>query len=104
MNKRFSDDELMKIIQQSVIYKCACPAQVCRAIVDTRKLHDYQLQCRNSTDTDYMVHEQIQDVAERNHAALEDCLMAVLKLEGWDLESLTMPKDFHKRMMGDTGE
>lgn len=38
----FDDKMLERIIDASMIYMCACPAQVAREILDMRQLYNYQ--------------------------------------------------------------
>ena len=96
MNQRYSRDTLVKIIEQAMIYQCACPAQVCKAIFQVRELHDYQLACLNRSETDRAVHERIAAACARNHAELEQCLEDVLRLEGWDPVTFLMPDHLAK--------
>lgn len=42
MRHRFSAAQLEKILDQSAIYMCACPAQACREILNLRELWVYQ--------------------------------------------------------------
>lgn len=99
MKKVFSDEQLIHIRNQALIYQCACPAQVCVAIDGIRKLHDYQLACLEATNVDCAVHNRIKDSAEHNHAELERCLTDILRIEGWDMDKLTMPPDMKKRLL-----
>ena len=101
LNKQFSEAQLARILEQSVIYACACPAQVCKTIFQNRELFAYQTNCLNSTHTDAAVHQTIADCIRRTHAELEICLEDVLKLEGWDLSTLEMPVALQKRILGD---
>jgi hypothetical protein len=80
------------------MYQCACPAQVCRAIFELRELHDYQLNCGNDSANDEAVHSTIADATERAHAVMEECLSAVLQLEGWDPATLAMPHALRKKV------
>ena len=41
MKTRFSAVEVSKIIDQALIYQCACPAQVATTILELRDLFDY---------------------------------------------------------------
>jgi hypothetical protein len=91
MREKYDASQVSRIIDQSLVYQCACPAQVCRAIFELRELHRYQLQCINSTDADVLVHRAIADAAEQSHVVMEDCLTRVLEIEGWDPATLTMP-------------
>lgn len=92
LHKHFEDHQLTRILDQSLLYQCACPAQVCRTLLNLRELHAYQMDCRDRSETDRQVHEAIALSASRTHAEMENCLKHILALEGWDLETLTMPQ------------
>lgn len=96
MKTRFSDTQLSRIIDQSLIYQCACPAQVAKHLIGLRELYLYQQNCLNQTDTDVAVHQRIAADAEQAHAVMEACLEAVLKLENWDMQTLQMPTNLQK--------
>ncbi len=96
MKTRFTDDQLSQVIDQSLIFQCACPAQVAKHILGLRDLHAYQQECMGATDTDVAVHRRIAEDAATAHGALEASLCAVLELEGWDLETLEMPVSLQK--------
>ncbi len=96
MKTKFSDQQLSHIIDQSLIYQCACPAQVAKHLIGMRDLYEYQQSCINQTATDKAVHERIAADAQRAHAALEECLHAVLLLEQWGMDTLLMPKSLQK--------
>lgn len=97
METRFAGQQLAHIIDQALIYQCACPAQVCQALIGLRDLYAYQQGCIESTDTDRAVHERIAAASRDSHALMEDCLQDVLVLEGWDMDTLTMPDNLRKR-------
>jgi hypothetical protein len=99
MNTIFTEDQLARIREQAAVYQCACPAQVCVAISNTRELFAYQQNCLIATRTDKEVHERIAAAAAQIHAELERCLQDVLRLEGWDMASLTMPTALQKRLL-----
>ena len=99
MKKKFTNEALTKIIDQSVCYQCVCPAQICEHINRQRALYDYQAKCLNSTDTDREVHERIAETVMTAHAAMEDCLEDILRLEGWDMETLEMPESLKTRIL-----
>ena len=88
---RFSNEQLMRILDQSSIYMCACPAQVVSQILELRKLHRYQLDCMREASAPRDTHHCIALAAQRAHALLEDALDEVLRIEGWDRDTLTMP-------------
>lgn len=94
----FSPDQIKRILDQSLIYMCACPAQLCRQISSIKGLYDYQGKCLNRNDTDRLVHQRIAETAQRIHAELEACLQEVLTLEGWNMETLEMPANLQKKM------
>ena len=43
--EQFSDAELVQIIEEGLIYMCACPAQVADALRKLRELYRYQMTC-----------------------------------------------------------
>jgi hypothetical protein len=93
----YSAEEIGRIIDQALVYQCACPAQVATTLLELRDLHDYQLKCEDTDDTNRRVHAQIAAAAAEAHARLERCLDEVLELEGWDRATLTMPASLRKR-------
>lgn len=97
MKTVFTAMQIGTIIDQALVYQCACPAQVATTLLELRDLYDYQLKCQADADTDRRVHEEIARATEEAHARLEDCLEKVLALEGWDREALTMPAGLRKR-------
>lgn len=97
--KQFSDEQVQHILEQAMIYVCACPAQVCKAINEERFVFDYQARCLDMTDTDASVHRAIAEAIQRSHPILEDCLRQILILEGWDMSTLEMPKALQKKMI-----
>lgn len=101
LEQRYTDKQLSKIIEQSLFYSCACPAQICAELNSLRKLYEYQAKCLNATETDRLVHERIALSVERMHADMENCLTEVLALEGWNSETLEMPENLQKRMLKD---
>jgi hypothetical protein len=101
MKQRFSDQTVTYILEQSIVYTCACPAQVCKAINEQRALYRYQETCLNLTDTDKAVHRSIAETVKITHAHLEHCLEQVLLLEGWDMETYQMPESMQKKLLCD---
>ncbi|OIQ00745.1 MAG: hypothetical protein AUK35_02565 [Zetaproteobacteria bacterium CG2_30_46_52] len=99
LNLQWTDAQVSTIIDQSLIYQCACPAQVCKEIIGLRQIYAYQKGCINQTDTDELVHQRIADDVAKAHAIMEDCLHAILELEGWDMQTLTMPEDLKKLVL-----
>jgi hypothetical protein len=102
--KQFSDDDVSRILEQAMIYVCACPAQVCKSILEERSVFDYQARCIDMTDTDASVHRTIAEAIQRSHLILEDCLRQVLALEGWNTSTLEMPQTLQKRMIDAIGK
>ncbi len=98
MKTAFTDQQLSHILDQSLIYQCACPAQVAKQLIGLRDLYAYQQSCLNQTDTDVAVHQRIAADAVRAHVALEECLHEVLVLEQWDMQTLQMPASLQKAL------
>ncbi len=96
MEHLFSNQDLKKIIDESMMYMCACPAQVARAILDMRKLHDYQIKCESDGAGQIEVHREIARATALAHAELERCMDRVLDIEGWDRKTLTMPAELRQ--------
>ena len=96
-HERFSGDELAKIIEEGLIYMCACPAQVAEAVRNVRNLYHYQIKCLENPKNESIVHSTIAETAIAIHAQLEDCMDRILELEKWDRASLQMPPNLRRR-------
>jgi hypothetical protein len=90
---RYNDEQLERVVDQAVIYQCACPAQVAHLLMALHEVHQYQRNCL-SRDDDKLVqtHEKIAKATELAHQLLEDCFEEVVELEGWDKQTLRMPE------------
>lgn len=99
MNTRYSNKQLTHIRNQALIYQCACPAHVTVVVDAVRTLHEQQQNCLNESDTDHAVHARIKQSAQLAHDELENCLTDILKLEGWDMDTLKMPEYLKKRLL-----
>ncbi|MBC7622837.1 MAG: hypothetical protein H7232_05585 [Aeromicrobium sp.] len=97
MQQRYDAAQLSQVIDQALVYQCACPAQVCRAIFELRDLYDYQMNCANDSTNDRLVHEAIANTAQLAHEAMESCLAQVLEIEGWNPTDLIMPVALRKK-------
>ena len=97
MKEKFNSSQISKVIDQSLIYQCACPAQVCRAIFELRELYEYQVNCKNDSANDKRVHGAIALATEQAHVIMEECLSQILEIEGWDKNSLAMPEALKKK-------
>ncbi|WP_374403418.1 hypothetical protein [Niveibacterium sp.] len=96
LNRKYSDAELEKIVDEAAIYMCACPGQVANEIRQLRQLIRYQGECIVEARTPKAVHETIAASAHQAHAIMEACLDRVLELEGWDRTTLQMPPGLRK--------
>lgn len=96
---RFSNEQLEHVIEQGMIYMCACPAQVAQSIRQLRELYDYQQSCRVVEGNDNRVHEAIAAATLVAHALMEDCMEQVLAIEQWDRTTLDMPAHLRQRQM-----
>ncbi len=100
MNKqlfsRFTNQQLEQIIEEALIYMCACPAQVAEELLRLRRVYAYQKNCISEGSLLAEVHQCISEATESAHAVMEKCLDDVLVLEGWDLQTLKMPEGLRK--------
>lgn len=96
LQRRFTDKELERIVDEAAIYMCACPGQVANQVRQLRQVIRYQRDCLSDGKTLSLVHQTIEASSLVAHTALEDCLEKVLEIEGWDRETLKMPADLRK--------
>ena len=106
MQQLYSVEQLEKIINEATIYMCACPAQVAKMVSKLRHLHDYQQNCltRNSTDLNTEVHDRIAQAAIEAHRIMEACMQDILKIEGWNPETLNMPDNLRELLIREAME
>ena len=97
MKEQFNPAQISKVIDQALVYQCACPAQVCRAIFELRELYEYQMNCANDSANDELVHKTIAAATEKAHEQMEDCLRKILEIEGWDQTTFSMPQALKKK-------
>ena len=97
MKEQFNPAQLSKVIDQALVYQCACPAQVCRAIFELRELYEYQINCASDSVNDELVHKTIAAATERAHEQMEECLKKILEIEGWDQSTFAMPEGLKKK-------
>jgi hypothetical protein len=98
MKEQFKASQISKVIDQALLYQCACPAQVCRAIFELRELYEYQINCIDASVNDERVHRAIAEATEKSHALMEECLGKILEIEGWDQDTFTMPTSLRKKL------
>lgn len=96
LNLVFDNSQLAHIIDQAMIYQCACPGQVAQHILGLRELFRYQTHCRATRTEDFGIHARIMESVQKTHAEMEICLADVLAAEGWDMATLTMPESLRK--------
>ena len=97
--ERFSDPELHTVIEQGMIYMCACPAQVADGLRKLREMLRYQKHCLENPQNDHRVHTAIASSAVLAHETLQRCLEEVIGLEKWDRSTLEMPPELRQRQM-----
>jgi hypothetical protein len=90
--KRFSNQQLEQILDEAMIYLCACPAQVAEQLLQLRKVFDYQNKCISKGSLLADVHRRIADAVSITHTEMENCLTDVMRMEGWDPQTLKMPE------------
>lgn len=66
---------------------------------EMHNLHAYQQDCENRDDTDVRVHQAIARATCEAYAIIEQCLLEVLQIEGWDLETLTLPPALQEKFL-----
>jgi len=93
LEQTYSEKQLTRIVDEATIYTCACPAQVAEMLRKLRHLFAYQQNCmaRGSSDINEKVHDRIAMAASEAHRLMEACMQDILRLEGWDPETLEMP-------------
>lgn len=96
MKKQFTEQQLTAIVEEAMVYMCACPAQVAEQVRHLRDLYTYQINCESAPNTDQKVHQVIARAAAEAHAIMEACMDEILTLEGWDRETLAMPDGLRK--------
>jgi len=104
MKTKFSDRDLEHIVEQGMIFMCACPAQVAGAMQQLRQLVAYQMRCISDPDNNIEVHQQIADSTIKAHRELEACLTKVIALEHWDPVTLDMPEGLRKRQLDEAND
>lgn len=104
LQRRFSRTQLQQILEQALIYQCACPAQVTKLVIELVQLYDYQQGCLDSTSTDSDVHRRIAGSVRTMLPIAEECLAEILTLEGWNMQTLQMPARLQKELMDDLGD
>lgn len=97
MKEQFNHSQISKVIDQALVYQCACPAQVCKSIFELRELYEYQINCVNDAENDQLVHKTIAEATEKAHEFMEECLKKILEIEGWDQTNLVMPELLKKK-------
>ncbi len=93
LDYQYSDEQLIKIKDQGLIYACVCPSQVSEQILNLRLLLSYQAKCQKEVDERTIdTHNLIVGAAMQAHEIMEKCLHDILISEGWDLQTLQMPE------------
>jgi hypothetical protein len=93
LDYQYSDEQLLKIKDQGLIYTCVCPSQISEQILSLRLLLKYQAQCLQEVDERTIdTHNLILDASVKAHEIMEKCLHDILISEGWDLQTLQMPE------------
>ena len=98
----FTTADIKKIYDQSVIYQCACPAQLCMAILQLKDVYKYQLNCGKKDTIDIQIHDHIAQSTEIAHEELVRCLRKILEIDGWDLEKLEISENARLKKLNNT--
>jgi hypothetical protein len=97
--ERYSDAEMVSIIEQGMISMCACPAQVADTVRKLRTLLNYQLKCSADPANDAAVHAAIAKSTIQSHRIMQDCLDTVIALEKWGRATLQQTDRKFNHMM-----
>lgn len=87
MTNKFTQEQLNDIMEQSLVRQCACPSLLTRLLSDARYLQQFQENCLNESETDQRIHAAIAHTTEVVSAQLEECLIEVLAIEGWQADA-----------------
>lgn len=98
LKQRFDTTSLMRITDASMIYTCACPAQVAQQILSLRKLYNYQQDCLEQPDSFPEVHLLISETVQENHGRMEVMLDRILTIQNWDRNTWEMPEEMRRRL------
>ena len=95
---RFASDALEDIVKRLADGSCACPADVCAAILAVRKLFGSQFECLLNAHEGLLKdsHGVMAYYAGRVHRELEECLDQVMKIEGWNPQTPEMPPEIRR--------
>ena len=104
METKYSKAQLQRVRAQSIVYQCACPAQVSTMLSSLLSLYEYQESCIDKDDVDVQVHRRIADATAETYRIMEQCFTDVLQLEGWNLETLEMPELLRNRLIKQISE
>jgi hypothetical protein len=106
MEYLYSDQQLEKVINEATIYVCACPAQVAEMLNKLRHLYDYQQNClvHERADINSEVHNRIAQATVEAHRIMEACMQDILRIEGWDMETLKMPDNLREMLFREAME
>ncbi len=99
MEIRFSNEAITKILDQPMIYRWPCTAQICKNINELRSLFAYQAGCLNFTDTNKAVQKCIVEAVKSSHTEMEKCLEDTLCIGGWGMETYQMPEALMNRVL-----
>jgi hypothetical protein len=87
----YSKQQLEHVLEEAMIYMCACPAQVAEQLIRLRELFAYQKKCISDSNLMKDVHTRIAESTRKAHTEMEQCLSEVLQMEGWNPHTLSMP-------------
>lgn len=99
MQEIYTSTQLKQVLDQAVIYQCACPAQVSRLILNLRELFAYQLNCIDEDRSDEKTHQAIARAVERSHAVMQSCLNEIFDIQGWNKTTLQMPESLKSKAL-----
>ncbi|MBS2031121.1 MAG: hypothetical protein JST54_24685 [Deltaproteobacteria bacterium] len=83
--RRFTPEQLGRLLEIDNSIKCECPNQVARLVRELGLFEDYERGCANANAADQAVHQRLYDLAVAARRALEDALELVIEHDGLKL-------------------
>lgn len=101
LEPRFNPEQLRQLLDQSLLYGCGCPMQLSELLLQLTELYETPEDCVQTYGKDPQIHGRIAQLVNRMIPEVEDCLISVLVSEGWDPDTLDLPKGLPDRFMAE---
>jgi len=84
-SRRFTPEQLGRLLEMDNSIKCECPNQVARLVRELGLFEDYERGCANANEADRAVHQRLYDLTVAARRALEEALELVIRHDGLEL-------------------